>query len=51
MPMMCSKLELEIVTPEPAGVGATYRYTGKMLGLVLDFSETVATYIAGREQI
>ena len=51
MPMMGSKLKLEIVTPEPTGVGATYRYTGKMLGLVLDFSETVTTYIAGREKI
>ena len=51
MPMMGSKLTLEIVTPEPTGIGATYRYTGKMLGLVLDFSETVTTYIAGREKI
>lgn len=51
MPMMGSKLTLEIVTAEPTGVGATYRYTGKMLGLVLDFSETVTTYIAGREKI
>ena len=51
MPMMGSKLKLEIVTPEPTGVGATYRYTGKMLGLVLDFSETVTTYVAGREKI
>lgn len=51
MPMMGSKLNLEIVTPEPTGVGATYRYTGKMFGLVLDFSEAVTTYIAGREKI
>lgn len=51
MPMMGSKLKLEIVTPEPTGVGATYRYTGKMLGLVLEFSEAVTTYIAGREKI
>jgi hypothetical protein len=51
MPMMGSKLTLKIVTPELTGVGATYRYTGQMLGLVLDFSETVTTYIAGREKI
>ena len=51
MPMMGSKLKLEIVTPDPTGVGATYRYTVKMLGLVLDFSETVTTYIASREKI
>ena len=51
MPMMGSKLTLEIVTPASTGIGATYRYTGKMLGLVLDFSETVTTYVAGREKI
>jgi hypothetical protein len=51
MPMMGSKLTLEIVTAELTGVGATYRYKGKMLGLVLDFSETVTRYIAGREKI
>ena len=51
VPMMGSKLTLEIVTPEPTGVGATYRYTGKMLGLALDISEAVTTYIAGREKI
>jgi hypothetical protein len=51
MPMMGSKLTLEIVTPAPTGVGATYRYSGRMLGLVLDFSETVTTYVAGREKI
>jgi hypothetical protein len=51
VPMMGSKLKLEIVTTEPTGIGATYRYSGQMLGLVLDFSETVITYVAGREKI
>ncbi len=51
MPMMGSKPTLEIVSPEPTDVGATYRYAGKMLGLVFDFSEFVRTYIAGREKI
>ena len=51
MPMMGSKLTLEIVTTEPTGVGAIYRYSGQMLGLVLDFSEAVTTYVAGREKI
>ncbi len=50
-PLMGSKLRLEIVSAEPTGVGATYRYTGQLLGLELDFSETVTTYVAGREKI
>ena len=51
MPMMGSRLTLEIVTREPTGVGATYRYAGQTLGFVLDFSETVTRYVAGREKI
>jgi len=50
MPMMGSKLHLEIVTPEPTGVGATYRYSGRVMGLAIDFSETVTRYIPGREK-
>jgi hypothetical protein len=38
MPMMGSKLKLEIMTPEPTGVGAVYRYSGRMMGLTIDFS-------------
>jgi hypothetical protein len=51
MPMMGSKLTLEIVTPEPTGVGATYRYSGRVLGLTIDFSETVTRYVRGREKV
>ena len=51
MPMMGSKLRLEIVSAEPTGVGATYRYIGQLLGLELDFSEAVTKYVAGREKI
>lgn len=51
MPMMGSKLGLEIVTPYPTGVGATYRYSGRVMGLAIDFSETVTRYIPGREKI
>ena len=29
MPMMGSKLKLEIMTPQPTGVGAVYRYSGR----------------------
>jgi hypothetical protein len=51
MPMMGSKLKLEIMTPEPTGVGAVYRYSGRMMGMTIDFSETVTKYIAGREKV
>ena len=50
MPMMGSKLTLEILSPETTGVGASYRYSGRMMGFVIDFSETVTRYIPGREK-
>lgn len=50
MAMMGSKLKLEIVSPRPTGLGATYRYSGKILGITIDFSETVTRYVAGREK-
>lgn len=51
MPMMGSKLALDIVTPEPTGIGATYRYSGRVMGLTIDFSETVTRYAPGREKV
>ena len=51
MPMMGSKLKLEIMTPEPTGVGAVYRYSGQMMGLTIDFSETVTKYLPAREKV
>jgi hypothetical protein len=49
MPMMGSKLGLEIMTPEATGVGADYRYSGRMMGLTIDFSDTVTAHVAGHE--
>jgi soluble P-type ATPase len=51
MPMMGSKLKLEILSPEPTGLGAVYRYSGRMMGLTIDFSETVTKYVPGREKV
>jgi hypothetical protein len=51
MPMMGSKLDLEIVSPRPTGVGAVYRYSGRVLGLVIEFEERVTRYVPGREKI
>lgn len=50
MPMMGSKLALQIVTPEATGVGATYRYSGRVMGLTIDFSETVTRYVPNHEK-
>lgn len=50
-PLMGSKLKLEILTAYPSGVGATYRYTGRVMGLPIDFSETVTRFVAGREKV
>jgi Polyketide cyclase / dehydrase and lipid transport len=49
--MMGSRLELEIVSEQSTGLGATYRYSGTMMGLSLDFSESVTRYIPNREKI
>ena len=41
MMMMGSKLNLEKLSSNPSGVGASYRWYGKMMGMKMDFSETV----------
>lgn len=51
MPMMGSKLKLEILSPQITGTGATYRYSGSVLGLPIDFSETVTAYRQGRAKV
>jgi uncharacterized membrane protein len=33
MAMMGSRLKLDILSPNPTGIGATYRYSGRMMGL------------------
>ncbi len=44
MMMMGSKLILEQLSTNPGGVGATYRWHGKMMGMTMDFSETVTKW-------
>lgn len=51
MPMMGSKLKLEILTAQPTGIGATYRYSGRMMGITIDFFEKVTAYVPGREKV
>lgn len=44
MMMMGSKLKLEQLSPNASGVGAKYRWYGKIMGMKMDFSETVAKW-------
>ena len=39
------------MTPQPTGVGAVYRYSGRMMGFMIDFSEAVTGYVAGRGKV
>src|SRR4029453_2127239 len=51
MAMMGSRLKLEILSDERTGLGATYRYSGTVMGLSIDFSESVTKYLPPREKV
>ena len=44
MMMMGSKLKLEQLSANASGVGAKYRWFGKMMGMEMDFNETVTKW-------
>ncbi|MEO5562335.1 MAG: SRPBCC family protein [Chitinophagaceae bacterium] len=44
MMMMGSKLKLEQLSTNAGGVGASSRWYGKMIGMTMDFSETVTKW-------
>ena len=44
MMMMGSKLNLEQLSTNSTGVGASYRWYGKMMGMTMDFSQTVTKW-------
>ena len=44
MMMMGSKLKLEQLSPNLTGIGAKYRWYGKMMGMTMDFSEGVTKW-------
>ena len=50
MMMMGSKLNLKYLTPFKIGPGTQYRWTGKMMGMDMDFTVIVTKWIAGREK-
>ena len=51
MPLMGSKMTVEILSKQKSGLGATYHWTGRVLGMPLDFSETVVKYVPNKERI
>src|SRR5262245_59773520 len=51
MVMMGSRLRLKILSVQTTGLGATYRYAGTIMGLPIDFSESVTTYLPPREKV
>ena len=51
MMMAGSKLELEHVSGPEKGMGATFRWTGSMLGFELDFMVAVTSWIKNREKV
>ena len=46
MMMMGSKLKLEQLSPNATGIGASYHWYGKMMGMTMDFNETVTKWQA-----
>lgn len=50
MMMMGSKLTLEDLSKEGTGVGSTFRWNGKMMGMKMDFTETITEWIADKSK-
>lgn len=51
MPMMGGALALEVLSPNPLGLGATYRMHGKVMGMTIDFTETVTEWVPNRKRV
>ena len=51
MMMMGSKLKLQFLTSNKTGLGSRYRWSGKMMGLTMDFTVEVTRWIAGKEKV
>ncbi len=48
--MMGNKLKLEYLTEYHTGLGTKYRWTGKMMGMAMDFTVEVTKWISGKEK-
>ena len=51
MMMMGSKLDLEFLTSNKTGLGSSYRWTGKMMGIPMDFTVVVTKWEEGKEKV
>lgn len=51
MMMMGSKLNLEFLTENHTGFASKYRWTGKMMGMLMDFTVEVTKWISPKEKI
>lgn len=51
VPMMGSKLALEQLSENPTGLGARFRWHGRMIGLRMDFTVVVTKWIEGKEKV
>ncbi|QJB37246.1 SRPBCC family protein [Chitinophaga oryzae] len=49
--MMGSKLHLQYLTEKKEGTGTKYRWTGKIMGIPLDFTVEVTKWIDGKEKV
>jgi hypothetical protein len=49
--MMGNKLTLEFLTEQHTGLGTKYGWTGKMMGLPMDFTVEVTKWISGKEKV
>jgi hypothetical protein len=49
--MMGNKLNLTFLTPHHTGLGSQYRWNGSMMGINMDFTVKVTTWIDGKEKI
>lgn len=50
MAMLGGKLRLQPLSKSTAGKGASYRWTGRVLGMPIDITETVTEWIENREK-
>ena len=50
-PMMGGKLKLQWLTTHKTGLGTKYRWTGKVIGMKMDFTVEVTKWVEGKEKV
>ena len=51
MPMMGGKLDLNFLTANHTGLGSKYQWTGKVVGMTMDFTVKVTKWVKDKEKI